>query len=152
MAIDKAEWQYESAQKEYCAQSGLSPAELTEADEKKIWGYAGNHIAFFVTWLLRHDYLGDMHYEDEDEVKDIQAVKNQEMTGMDFFARWCDMSFTDDDVSDLVMEFVKSYNEDGYIADYGKYMGDKVLSTGFSWDDYLGFEPVIDRAFESFHS
>ena len=31
-------------------------------------------------------------------------------------------------------------------------MGDKVLSTGFSWDDYLGFEPVIDRAFESFHS
>ena len=44
MAIDKAEWQYESAQKEYCAQSGLSPAELTEADEKKIWGYVAAFI------------------------------------------------------------------------------------------------------------
>ena len=38
---DKAEWQYDSAQKEYCRQTGKSPAELTEQDEKIIWDYAG---------------------------------------------------------------------------------------------------------------
>ena len=151
MAIDKAEWQYDSAQQYYCEQTGKKPEELDDQDTDIIWEYAGNHIAFFITWLLRHDLLGDLHNEDDHEAADIEAVKKQEKTGMDIFSKYCDMVFTDEDVSDLVMDFVKSYYDKQYLKDYGEYMGDKVLSTGFSWDDYLGFEPVIDRAFEKFH-
>lgn len=65
MAIDKAEWQYDSAQKEYCEKFGKTPDSLTEQEQDIIWEYAGNHIAFFITWLVRHDYLGEMHYEDD---------------------------------------------------------------------------------------
>lgn len=151
MAIDKAEWQYDSAQQYYCEQTGKKPEELTEQDAEIIWDYAGNHIAFFITWLLRHDLLGDIHNEDDIESEDIEAVKNQEKTGMDIFRKYCDMAFTDEDVSDLVMDFVNEYYDKQYLKDYGEYMRDKVLSTGFSWDDYLGFEPVIDRAFDKFH-
>ena len=151
MAIDKAEWQYDTAQQYYCEQTGKTPEELTEQDAEIIWDYAGNHIAFFITWLLRHDLLGDIHNEDDIEAEDIEAVKNQEKTGMDIFREYCDMAFTDEDVSDLVMDFVNEYYDKQYLKDYGEYMRDKVLSTGFSWDDYLGFEPVIDRAFEKFH-
>lgn len=151
MAIDKAEWQYDSAQQYYCEQTGKKPEELTEQDVDIIWEYAGNHIAFFITWLLRHDLLGDLHNEDDHEAADIEAVKKQEKTGMDIFSKYCDMVFTDEDVSDLVMDFVKDYYDKQYLKDYGEYMGDKVLSTRFSWEDYLGFEPVIDHAFEKFH-
>ena len=49
MAIDKAEWQYDSAMKEYCEATGKQQAELTSADQDTIWEYAGNHIAFFLT-------------------------------------------------------------------------------------------------------
>ncbi len=67
MAIDKAEWQYDSAMKEYCEATGKKQEELTPADEVTIWEYAGNHIAFFITWLTRHDLLGDLHHEDDEE-------------------------------------------------------------------------------------
>jgi hypothetical protein len=149
--IDKAEWHYDTARQCYCEQTGKNPEELTEQDADIIWGYAGNHIAFFITWLLRHDRLGNIHYEDVIEAEDIEAVKKQEKTGMDIFSKYCYMSFADKDVSDLVMDFVKDYYDKQYLKDYGGYMRDKVLGTGFSWDDYLGFEPVIDRAFEKFH-
>ena len=151
MAIDKAEWQYDTAKQYYCEQTGKKSEELTEQDADIIWEYAGNHIAFFITWLLRHDLLGDIHNEDDNEAADIEAVKNREKTGMDIFREYCDMVFTDEDVSDLVMDFVKDYYDKQYLDDYGEYMRDKVLSTRFSWDDYLGFEPVIDRAYEKFH-
>lgn len=149
MAIDRADWQYGSAQQEYCEKTGKSPEELTEQDRDVIWEYAGNHIAFFITWLLRHDFLGEFHHED-DEKADIEAVMRQEKTGMDLFAAYCDMKFTDEDVADEVLPFVLEYYEDQYLKDYCSYMGDKSLSVRFSWDDYLGFEPVIDRAYRDF--
>lgn len=150
MAIDKAEWQYASAQKEYCEKTGKTPDELTEQDEEIIWDYAGNHIAFFVTWLLRHDFLGGLHTEDEREAKFIEAVKDQEKSGMDFFRKYCDMSFTEEDVSFLVSDFVRDYYSNDYFDDYCDHMDGKILTTAFSWDDYLGLEPVIDKAFERY--
>lgn len=147
---DKAEWQYDSAQKEYCRQTGKSPAELTEQDEKIIWDYAGNHIAFFITWLLRHDYLGEMHYKNAHEQKDIEAVKKQEKTGMDILRQYCDMRFTKEDVADQIIVFVEDYYEKDYVDDYSDYMGKKVLATDFSWDDYLAFEPILNSAFNCY--
>ena len=35
MAIDKAEWQYDSAMKEYCEATGKKQEELTSADEEE---------------------------------------------------------------------------------------------------------------------
>lgn len=106
MAIDKAEWQYDSAMKEYCEATGKQQAELTSADQDTIWEYAGNHIAFFLTWLIRRDLLGDFHHED--------------------------------------------YYEKQYLNDFGTVMDGKILCVGFSWDDYLKVEPLIDAAYKKY--
>jgi hypothetical protein len=58
------------------------------------------------------------------------------------------MRFTQEDVSDNALFFVQDYYENKYMNDYSDMMGEsKILSTGFSWDDYLKIEPVIDEAF-----
>ena len=85
MSFDKAEWQYDSARESYCEKFNKNPNLLTDEDEEIIWGFAGNHIAFFITWLIRHDFLGDLHYEDDFEGNDLEAVKKQEKTGMDIY-------------------------------------------------------------------
>ena len=148
MAIDKAEWQYDTAKQSDCSLMNKNPNELTEEDDEIIWDYAGNHIAFFITWLIRRDYIGELNHEDEFEEKDLEAVKNQEKTGMDILRKYCDMCFTDEDYSEAVELFVPNYYDSAYMNDYCRVMGDdKVLKTAFSWEDYLKIEPVIDQAF-----
>ena len=151
MALDKAEWQYETAKEYYCNKMNKTPGELTAEDEEIIWDYAGNHIAFFITWLIRRDYIGDIHHEDELEEKELEAVKNQEKTGMDILRKYCDMCFTEEDYSDAVELFVPKYYDSDYLKDYCRTIGDsKVLETAFSWEDYLKVEPIIDQAYFEF--
>lgn len=146
--LDKAEWQYDTAMKIYCENTGKKPEELTEDDQEIIWEYSGNHIALFITWLIKHDYMGEIHHEEKSEEAELEAVKNQEKTGMDILRKYCDMRFTQEDVSDNALFFVQDYYENKYMNDYSDMMGEsKILSTGFSWDDYLKIEPVIDEAF-----
>lgn len=150
MAIDKAEWQYDSAMKEYCEATGKQQAELTSADEDTIWEYAGNHIAFFLTWLIRRDLLGDFHHEDDEEEAELKDVKEQKKTGMFILSKYCDMVLADEDVSDEALEFVEDYYEKQYLNDFGTVMDGKILCVGFSWDDYLKVEPLIDIAYKKY--
>jgi hypothetical protein len=151
MAFDKAEWQYESAKKFYCEKFNKNPDELTGEDEEIIWDYAGNHIAIFLTWLIKHDYMGEVHHEDKSEEAELEAVKNQEKTGMDILRKYCDMVFNQDDVSNDIEFFVRDYYENQYMNDYSDMMGEsRILSTAFSWEDYQKIEPVIDEALFEF--
>lgn len=143
---DKAKWQWESAMEFYCKQRGKSPDSITEEDHEMIWEYAGNHIAFFLTWLIRRDFLSDDLREDSDE-SDIIAVKNKSMSGAEFLSKNCDMVLCRDDISEKVLPFMDSYYETQYLDYYGEYMKNKVLSTGFSWDDYEEFESILDQAY-----
>jgi len=150
MAIDKAEWQYDSAMKEYCEATGKKQEELTSADEDTIWEYAGNHIAFFITWLIRRDLLGDFHHEDEEEEKDLREVKDQKKTGMYILRKYSDMVLTDEDISEDILGFVEDYYENQYLNDFVTAMDGKILSVSFSWDDYLKVEPLIDAAYRKY--
>lgn len=150
MAIDKAEWQYDSAMKEYCEATGKQPAALTSADKDIIWEYAGNHIAFFITWLIRHDLLGDLHHEEDEEEVVLQEVKEKKKTGMHILSKYCDMVLTDEDISDDALGFVEDYYEKQYFNDFGTVMDGKILCVSFSWDDYFEVEPLIDAAYKNY--
>ena len=151
MSFDKAEWQYDSARESYCEKYNKNPDSLTDEDEKTIWEFVGNHMAFFITWLIRHDLLGDLHHEDDVEENDLAAVKKQEKTGMDRLSKYCDMAFTDEDVCDEAAPFVEEYYNSSYLKDYCNCIGDeKVLSTTFSWEDYFKVEPVLDQAYKEY--
>ncbi len=143
--VDKAEWQWDSAMENYCKQVGKSSDSLSDEDIEKIWQYAGHHIAFFLTWLIRHDFLGEDY--GEEEANEIEAVKNKTITGHEFLEKYCDMVLCRKDISEKVLLFVDSYYETQYLKDYGNYMKEKVLSVAFSWEDYDGFEPVLDKAY-----
>lgn len=151
MSFDKAEWQYKSAQESYCEKYNKNPESLTDEDEKIIWGFAGNHIALFITWLIRNDLLGELHHEEDYEEKDLEAVKKQELTGMDIFRDYCDMAFTDEDIREEIVPFIEEYYDKEYLNDYCNSIGnEKVLSTEFSWEDYFKLEPVLDEAYKKF--
>lgn len=77
-SADKAQWQWDSAMEIYCEQTGKNPDDLTEQDGDIIWEYSGNHIAHFLTWIIKNDLLSDMH---DDVPEDIEAVKAETMTG-----------------------------------------------------------------------
>ena len=150
MAFDKAEWQYDSALKFYCKKYGKNPDDLTEEEEELLWDYSGNHIAIFLTWLIRHDFLGEFHHEDELEEQELEDVKKQQKTGMDIFKKYCDMCFTREDVADDILTFVEKYYDE-YMDDYSRIMGDsRILSTSFVWDDYLKVEEAIDEAYRNY--
>ena len=150
MAIDKAEWQYDSAMKIYCEKNGKILDDLTEDDEDIIWDCAGNHIAFFIAWLIRRDHIGDLHHEEESEEQELEDVKKQQKTGMDIFKKYCDMCFTREDVADDILPFVEKYYDE-YMDDYSRIMGDsRILSTSFVWDDYLKVEEAIDEAYRNY--
>ncbi|MBQ5446377.1 MAG: hypothetical protein IIT48_06915 [Lachnospiraceae bacterium] len=151
MSFDRAEWQYDSARSFYCEKNNKNPNDLTNEDENIIWQFAGNHIAFFITWLIRRDFLGEIHYEEEFEKNDLESVKKQEKTGMDIFSQYCDMMFTEEDICDEIAPFVEQYYDKRYIRDYSNCIGEEnVLTTTFSWEDYFKLEPILDQAYKDY--
>ena len=145
---DKAEWQWDSALEFYCEDTGVEPDAVQEEHEDQIWERAGNHIAFFLTWLIRHDGLSSWHCQEDGD--DIQAVKQKEMTGADFLANNCDMVLSREDIAKKFLSFVDAYYESRYMDDYTDFMGDNTLSATFSWEDYERFEPVLNRVYEAY--
>lgn len=47
--------------------------------------YAGNHIGFFLTWIIQHQFEGELLKETANE--DLQAVRNETMSGIEFFIK-----------------------------------------------------------------
>lgn len=148
---DKSKYQWDSAAKEYCSKFSKKYEDLTEKDKKIIWGYAGNHIAFFITWIIQNNYISSMHADEKD---DIEAVKNEKLNGTDFLMNNCDGVLSREDLSDEILEFVDSYYDEHYLNDYCICMEDRlhrtVLGTGFSWEDYNNFKYVIDNAYTNY--
>ena len=147
--FDKAEWQYESAMLEYCKEKGLAPDEIADDDnfdDRIIWEMASNHILHFYTWLILNNLLSDRHYENENELKEIDLIKQRKKTGFDFLEEYCDLCITEDDVSEKVLPFVKDYYSDYYLEDYSKSIKQNNYSV-FSWEDYETIAASIDKQY-----
>lgn len=148
---DKSIYQWDSAAKEYCNQYNKTFKELTDKDQEIIWDYAGNHIAFFITWIIQNNFMSSLH---ADEINDIEAVKNEKMSGTDFLMNNCDGVLSREDLSDDILEFVDLYYDAHYLKDYCECMENElhrtVLRIGFSWEDYNDFRHVIDKAYTNY--
>ena len=153
---DKAEYQWESAVETYCEinetdQADIDFDNLDEKTENILWEYAGNHIAYFMVWLIRHDF-----FVAEDLEEEIKLVKSEKMSGVSFLMDCCDGTFARDMVKDEVVGFVDSYYESPgtYLGDYcdfieGELKGE-VFGTRFLWEEYHQFEGTIDKAYREY--
>lgn len=154
---DKAEYQWESALEEYCNQHGIEQDELDldeldEEVENTIWEYAGNHIAFFLVWLIQHDFCRTEEYEEEG----IALIKDEKMNAVEFLMNSCDGVLAAISLKEEILGFMDAYYEkhNRYFGDYctfiEKVAGEKVLGVRFSWELYHQFSPVLDKAYQSY--
>jgi len=85
---DNAEWQFENAMNYYCKETGKTREDLTQEDTDIIWERACNHMSMFLTWAIIRGHCGKVHLDKEPEA--VQQLINREISGTDFFIRYCD--------------------------------------------------------------
>ncbi|MGN1481959.1 DUF7832 domain-containing protein [Porcipelethomonas sp.] len=149
--FDKVDYQFEAAMKNYCRMNNKNEDSLNDEDFDEIYLYAGNHIGFFMTWIIKHHFEGEIHNDDNEG---LEAVRNETMTGTEFVMEHCDGKFWGIDVSDEIFGFVNEYYENGYLNDYSRWvieeLHDLPLEFVGTWEEYHEFEHVIDNAYDKY--
>lgn len=147
---DKAEWQYETAMNYYCNETGKTCEEITQQDADIIWERACNHMSMFLTWAIIKGHCGKVHLDEEPEA--VRQFINREISGTDFFIKYCDCKLWREDFSESILPFVDAYYESGYLNDYASVTRNKLqkelLTSSFSWDSYEVYEKMIDHAYK----
>lgn len=150
-SFDHADYYFEDAMDSYCELYDKSESELTDSDRDEIMRYAGNHIGFYITWVIRKGELGSMHTDDPRAAAAAERVKKGELPGVDFLMQFCDGRLNPEDMSGPMAEFTAEIYDD-YFKLYSEFVIDEIndLPLEFigSWEDYLAFEPVLDRLYE----
>lgn len=148
MAIDRADWHWDDAEKLYCETNNIT-GELTEEQENEIWLLAGNHIGLFLRWIIDRGFQG----EDADP-DSCDKVRRGLMSGTEYLMQWCDGKLWDEDICDDVLPFVKEYYENGdqFFKDYGDCCGIDMPAYGFisGDEDFLRLKERIDEAYAKY--
>ena len=79
MAIDRADWHWESAEKLYREKNNIV-GNLTNEQIKMIWLYSANHIALFLRWIIDRDMQGSGSNKE-----DCDKVRNGQMSVLEYF-------------------------------------------------------------------
>lgn len=152
MTFDRIDDWMDKAMGAYCEMNEKEPSELTEEDYKELQYYAGNHIGFFLAWIIKHDFIGEVH-KDEYDKEAVEAVKNEKMSGVEFVIQYCDGKFWDEDVSDEILPFVKKYYKN-YMGDYIDWVLEELCDIPLefigTWEDYHNFEHILDEAYQNY--
>jgi hypothetical protein len=150
MAIDRADWHWDSAEKKFRETNGITGG--LQEQIKQIWLLAADHIGLFVQWIIDRDFEG----EDADP-EDCEKVRFRQMTGSEYLMINCDGKLCESDIREDVLPFVMVYyyDESGeYLAHYKECClnnDDKPcygVITGE--EDYERLKAKIDAAYESF--
>ena len=148
--FDKVDYHYEKALEAYLTMHRKEAKELSDDEILEVQRYAGNHIGFFLAWIIQNHHEGELHVEDTEE---LEAVRNETMSGMDFLLECCDGKLWKDDMSEEIYPFVNDYY-DQYLSDYTQWvleeLHDVPLEFAGSWEEYHDFEPVLDKAYADY--
>ena len=151
MAIDRADWHWDTAEKKFRETNGITGG-LTQEQIKQIWLLASDHIGLFVQWIIDRGFEG----EDADP-EDCEKVRFRQMTGSEYLMINCDGKLCESDICEDVLPFVRAYyyDESGeYLAHYTECClnnDDKPcygVITGE--EDYERLKAKINAAYESF--
>ena len=149
-AIDRIDDYYDKALEVYCDLKEVSPDKLTGEELQEVYLYAGNHIGFFVAWVIKHDFIGVEHRDNEG----INKVKEETMTGTEYLIEYCDTKFWSEDVLESLIPFIKEYYLTSYFKDYCDWVINELCDLPMefigTWEDYYEFEPIIDDAYKRF--
>ena len=149
-AIDIIDDYYDKALEVYCDLKEVTPDMLTDEELQEVYLYAGNHIGFFVAWVIKHDFIGVEHRDNEG----INKVKEETMTGTEYLIEYCDTKFWSEDVLESLIPFIKEYYLTSYFKDYCDWVINELCDLPMefigTWEDYYEFEPIINDAYKKF--
>lgn len=149
MAIDRADWHWDSAEKAFRERTGKQ-GELTEEQQDEIWSYAADHIGLFLRWIIDNGFETDD--EDIADRADCERVRGGKMSGADYLMRNCDGKFREEDLCEDIIPFVNDYYEQ-YMRDYTDIVAEGKRYALLSGDkEYNKIRPIIDKAYEKFTS
>lgn len=114
MAIDRADWHWESAAKLYKETHNIL-GEFSQKQINDIWLLASNHIGLFIKWIIDNNLQGE-----NADGQACQKVRDGLMTGSEYLILVLDGKFWDEDVNSNVLEFVTEYYEKEFFKDYGE--------------------------------
>ena len=163
MAIDRADWHWDSTEKQNRTTHGVK-GELTEEQYNEIWLLAANHIGLFLQWVIDKGFEGE-----EADPEGCEKVRKGEMTGTEYLLAYCDGKLWDDDIREDVLPFVKRYYGQSEDKDNGQdvtgdYLGDyvdcccsdtehkPVYGVISGSEDYAKIKVLIEEAFARFQN
>lgn len=151
MSIDRADWHYDSALKEYRSRMNLSEASVLSNEQiNEIWLCAADHIGLFLRWIIENGFEGE-----ESDPEGVGLVRNGKISGAEYLMEYCDGKFWDSDVRDDILPFVEEYYEEEYFTDYGKAVltGKTPVYSVFSAEkEYKRVKKRIDKAYNKYKS
>ena len=132
MKYDDASWHY----------GGDFPADQPQE-------HGGTHIALFLKWCFLKGWAGDLHTEDEPEA--VEAVVNGKLSATEFFFKYCDGKFTDEDLNDAGNSFASKYygNTGLYLEDYAAAFGDQMYVASEAAHDFQKFSSMLEAKLSS---
>lgn len=132
MKYDDASWHYE----------GEFPSNSPDQ-------YGGTHIGLYLRYCFTKGWAGELHIDEEPEA--VDAVIKGTMTGTEFFFKYCDGKFTDEDLNDEGNAFTAEYyGENGYfLGDYAAHFEDLMYVAPESQHDFAKFSKMVDERLHS---
>lgn len=103
---------------------------------------AAFHLSIFVAWLAKHDFLNPQ--SDGFNLKGIQKLKNETITGTDYLFKHLDKKLYSTDISDILLPFISDFYED-YMDFCYTVLVDDVARAEFDWKIYHLVEDDIDE-------
>lgn len=115
----------------------------------------GTHIGMFLAWAIINRLEGGIHRSTEQSLDALRAVRDREVTGLEFLLAQCDEKFWEEDLSDAGNEFAKWYYGLGgtsgpYLGDYDRALGaglDSLYRVEDTWENYDRVAQTIDRRY-----
>ena len=148
MSIDRADWHWDTAEKQYREEHGIT-GELTDEQIDELWLMAGDHIGMFLRWIIERGFGGE-----EFDPEHCEDVRSGKLSGTKFLMWDCDGKLLEDDIREDILPFVDKYYNDGYLDDYCECCGGDSPVYGFmtTEEEFARLRERMDAAFEAFNA
>src|SRR4249919_2314373 len=109
------------------------------------------HAGMFVAWALLSGLAGQIHVDDFPQ--DLEALRTRSITPGQFFFKYCDGKFIDENLNDQGNAFAAAYfdlENGSYLADYESVLGSDLPSLYHvpdTWQSFDRLKPTLDGRF-----
>lgn len=146
---DDVEWYYEYALNNYLKLNKKEIGNLTYNDKKYIYEWAGNHIAFFITWIVKRNYQSDFFPSFA-----VEALRTEKITGIEFLHDYCDGKIVSDMIIDGIIPFMNKFYNKNYLKKHYAHwvmtvLNDLPLEFEWNWNDCHKYEKYLTRRYNS---